>query len=158
MKKLLVSIALALTTQFATAAEEASTTPGRSGYAVLRGGGNLYRPIPRNDASNSARGQRIVYAKPTQHYYTKNNVVSYGYVEEARTRGASGGSYEGPRGAIFQPGNDFNDRNSSSLRNFASVNHRPQPGVPMVPKRSTTEDVRPGKKKRGGADPDAADR
>jgi hypothetical protein len=109
---------------------------GRGGYGVLRGGGNLYRPIPKG-ANGVSDGYRNTYLKPTQHYYTRNSVVSYRYVEDHGSRGSAGSTYNGPRAAIFQPGDDYSSR-TASIRTFAAVTKRWQPGVPMIPKARET--------------------
>lgn len=94
----------------------------------------MYRPIPKG--MNGVSGQnRALYLKPTQHYYTRNKVVSYRYVEET-TSGGAGVTYNGPRGAMFIPGDEYSSR-TASIRTFAAVTPAKQPGVPMVPKRGT---------------------
>ena len=101
-----------------------------------RGGGNYYRPIPRanlNQDANSVghyRYNKIIY-KPTQHFYTKSNVVSYRYAEDrAKGQNSLGNTYLGPRGGVFEPNVD-QMMPSAGIRNYASVNRRSQPGVDM---------------------------
>ena len=111
----------------------------RSGFGVLRGGGNIYRPIPKVglDPNRSNRYNTVIY-KPTQHFYTKNNIISYRYTED-NTRGSNslGGTYLGPRGGVFEP--DMEQMApAAGIRNYASVNQRPQPGVNMVEKQTTS--------------------
>jgi hypothetical protein len=105
----------------------------RGGFSVQRGGGNYYRPIPKvgADVNRTSRYNTVIY-KPTQHFYTKDNVVSYRYTED-RQHGENslGETYLGPRGGVFEPNMDQMVP-AAGIRNYASVDRRPQPGVNMV--------------------------
>ncbi len=98
---------------------------------------NYYRPIPRasviqnpNSVGNY-RYNKVLY-KPTQHFYTKTDVVSYRYAEDrAKGHNSLGNTYLGPRGGVFEPNVD-QMAPSAGIRNYASVDRRPQPGVDMA--------------------------
>jgi hypothetical protein len=111
----------------------------------IRGGGNYYRPIPRttlNPDANSVgnyRYNKIIY-KPTQHFYTKSNVVSYRYTEDrAKGQNSLGNTYLGPRGGVFEPNVD-QMMPSAGIRNYASVDRRQQPGVDMSRREPSNRD------------------
>lgn len=144
MKKLLLTTLLAAATTIAQAGDDIIPL-GRGGFGVLRGGGNMYRPIPRGTNGIGATDYRVTYLKPTQHYYLRDKIVSYRYTEDVASRGSAGATYNGPRGAVFQPGDDYSSRNASA-RTYAALSKRQQPGVPMVPKRGTvaTTTIKPG--------------
>ncbi len=98
---------------------------------------NYYRPIPRAsliqnpNGAGSYRSNKVLY-KPTQHFYTKTDVVSYRYAEDrAKGRNSLGNTYLGPRGGVFEPNVD-QMAPSAGIRNYASVDRRPQPGVDMA--------------------------
>ena len=94
---------------------------------------NLYRPIPRSKTDpNAPTGWRISIMKPTQHYYTKNSVISYRYTQKVEHADSMLEGYMGPRSATFIPSNDFTAP-GAGLRSYASINPRIQPGVPMAP-------------------------
>jgi hypothetical protein len=151
MKKLLIPFTFALVAQCVYAGEEfialkrtggttttTTTTTTTLGIGVLRSGGNIYRPIPRSgpvqDLTTPDRYRAVVY-RPTQHFYTKDNVVSYRYTANdlSRLRSVYGGTYLGPHGAQFVP-MEYDTPPSSTVRTYAAVSSRPQPGVAMVPK------------------------
>ena len=141
MKKLLIPFTFALVGQCAYAGDDviALSRTGSStttGIGVLRSGGNLYRPVPRGGAVNdlTASEHAVVY-RPTQHFYTKDNVISYRYTSNdlSKLRSVYGGTYLGPHGAQFLP-MEHDSPPSSTVRTYAAVSSRPQPGVAMVPK------------------------
>lgn len=98
-------------------------------------GSNLYRTIPRAGSDSDGGKQqrfRVAAFKPTQHYYLRDTVISYRYNAEMSFSGAvEAGSYLGPQGAIFTPESD-NIPAAASIRNFAAVHRRSQPGVGMA--------------------------
>jgi hypothetical protein len=112
-----------------------------AGFDMIRSGGNMYRISPQNmrDPENQRR-YRSTYFKPTQHYYVRDNVISYRYSEDVSSRpGSTGNSYLGPRGGVFEPSLE-QITSPSSIRNYAATHRRYQPGVGMV--RSTrTADI-----------------
>ena len=145
MKKLLLPFTFVLAAHCGYAGDDVialsrttTTTSTTTGIGVLRSGGNLYRPIPRGgpvqDLTASDRYRAVVY-RPTQHFYTKDNVISYRYCGDdlSRLRSIYGGNYLGPHGAQFLP-MEHDSPPSSTVRTYAAVLRRPQPGVAMVPK------------------------
>ena len=137
MKKLLLSVALSLAMTQAQAGDDVVTLSTSSvGVGVLRSGGNLYRPSHRGSSISNLtaveRYRAMVY-RPTQHFYMKDNVVSYRYsAEELSGLGSEfGGNYHGPHAAQFIP-TQHQLAPYGRMRTYASVNKRPQPGVPMI--------------------------
>src|SRR5688500_14458199 len=108
MKKFLLPIALALVVPQVQAGDDVIAFTRSSGVGVLRSGGNLYRPIPRGGSlanmTNSDRYHAILY-RPTQHFYMKDNLVSYRYSAQDldRVNNEYGGNYHGPHAAQFVP-------------------------------------------------------
>jgi hypothetical protein len=137
MKKLLLPVVLALVASHAQAGDDVIAFT-RSGVGVLRSSGNLYRPTPRggsiSNLTASERYRAVIY-RPTQHYYLKENVVSYRYSAEdlSRVGNEYGGNYHGPHAAQFVP-SQHQMAPHGRLRAYAAVNRRPQPGVPMINK------------------------
>jgi hypothetical protein len=136
MKKLLFSLALAFTATFANAGDDVIAFSSSTSVGVLRSGGNMYRPIPRGggatDLTSTERYRATVY-RPTQHFYLKDNVVSYRYASDSmqRMRTMYGGAYFGPNGAQFIP-SEHQLAANASVKHYASVHKRAQPGVPMI--------------------------
>jgi hypothetical protein len=96
---------------------------------------NLYQPIPRSaaDPNTTTRRWRIAVMKPTQHYYTKNGVVSYRYSQNLEYFENLFGGYMGPRSAVFTPQND-STTTGASARSYANVGSRNMQGVTMAPR------------------------
>lgn len=143
MKKILLCIAVVLSNDISFAGDDV--------VPLRRGDRAYYHPVPRGTngvlplSGGRGRNRTLFYVKPTQHYYTKSNVVSYRYVEDRAARGThsvTGSTYDGPRGAVFVPGDDYSSRNAS-IRTFADVNERPQPGVAMIPHQGTPDTTVP---------------
>jgi hypothetical protein len=136
MKKLLLSVALAFLAPHLQAGDDVVAFSRSTSVGVLRSGGNLYRPSPRGGSiSNLTASERYraVVLRPTQHFYLKDNVVSYRYSAEELSRLGSehGGNYHGPHAAQFIP-SQHQLAPHGRLRTYAAVNKRPQPGVPMI--------------------------
>jgi hypothetical protein len=138
MKKLLLPIALTLAMPQVQAGDDVIAFSRSTSVGVLRSGGNLYRPAPRGGSvanlSPSERYRAVIY-RPTQHFYLKDNVVSYRYsAEDLSTVGSEyGGNYHGPHAAQFVP-SQHQLAPHGRMRSYAAVQKRPQPGVPMVAK------------------------
>lgn len=152
MKKLLLPTAIAFLSSQAFAGDDVvAFSSSSTGVGVLRGGGNLYRPAPRGSSianlSPDERYRAVIY-RPTQHFYTKDNVVSYRYsgAELSEVGNEYGGSYLGPHGAQFVPTQHVLAPHGTA-RSYASVNKRPQPGVPMIAR--TTKITRTAEAKSG---------
>lgn len=98
---------------------------------------NLYRPIPRGSMDLNKQKARVALFKPTQHYYTRDSVVSYRYTVQAAYGGSvDTGTYLGPAGAVFSPeGEDLPA--PAAIRNYATIHRRGQPGVGMAPATTT---------------------
>jgi len=95
---------------------------------------NLYQPIPRIQADpNGASNWRVTVMKPTQHYYTKNGIISYRYIQATEHPENIFGDYLGPRAAVFKPQVE-SLTTEGSTRSYASVNNRNLPGVTMAPR------------------------
>jgi hypothetical protein len=137
MKKLLLPIVLSLVAAHAQAGDDVVAFT-QSGVGVLRSGGNLYRPAPRGGSINNLSATDAVIYRPTQHYYLKESIVSYRYTAEdlSRVGNEYGGNYHGPNAAQFVP-TQHPMAPQGRLRSYASVNRRPQPGVPMINKTTT---------------------
>jgi hypothetical protein len=121
-------------------AQQTVVTKRKTVTVETRSSSNLYRTIPRGTAGANAGNRRFKVAayKPTQHYYTRDGVVSYRYSAQMAFSGAMDAStYLGPHGAVFMP-EDNEIPSSASIRSFASLNRRNQPGVGMVPIVRTT--------------------
>ena len=139
MKTLLLPVALSLALAHAHAGDDVvafSSSTYSSGVGVLRSGGNLYRPSHRGGSISNmtpAEQYRAVVYRPTQHFYMKDNVVSYRYsAEDLSSLGSEfGGNYHGPHAAQFVP-SQHQLAPHGRMRTYASVNKRPQPGVPMI--------------------------
>ena len=148
MKKLLIPFTFALVAQCAYAGDDviALSRTGSStttGIGVLRSGGNLYRPIPRGaSVTDLMAADHAALYRPTQYFYTKDNVISYRYASNdlSRLRSVYGGNYHGPHGAQFLP-MEHDAPPSSTVRTYAAVSRRPQPGVAMVPKTAKVTDA-----------------
>jgi hypothetical protein len=145
MKILLLSMVAVVAAQNAFAGDDVIAMSGSSTtIGVLRGGGNLYRPVPRGGtmANGITSGREIIY-RPTQHYYLKDNVVSYRYSAEfiSDIGDEYGGTYLGPHAAQFVP-SEHQLAGYGTMRSYAAVNRRPQPGVPMVAKTTITKTTR----------------
>ena len=124
MKALLLPIlSLAVLTTGAFAAPKADAPVGSS----------QYRPVPKASANETGKGRyRVAAFKPTQFYYTRDSVISYRYSVQAVYGGSvDTSSYLGPTGAVFVP-QEGEMPPSATLRSFASVTRRSQPGVGMV--------------------------
>lgn len=151
MKKLLLPIVLAFFGSHVLAGDDVVAF-SRTSVGVLRSGGNLYRTAPRGTSvanlSGSERYRAVIY-RPTQHFYLKDNVVSYRYVarELSVVGNEFGGNYHGPHAAQFVP-TQHDLAPDGRMRAYASVNKRPQPGVPMV-QRTTTRMSRSANAKTG---------
>lgn len=137
MKKLLLPfLAAVLATNVQAGDEVVSLSTTTTGVGVLRGGGNMYRPMPRGGSvanlTVSERYRAVIY-RPTQHFYFKDSVVSYRFApqELSDIGNEYGGNYHGPIGAQFVP-SQHPIAPDARIRTFASVSKRPQPGVPMV--------------------------
>lgn len=78
-------------------------------------------------SSGYRRGTDISF-KPTQHYYTKDAIISYRYSEDRRASGSK--NYLGPNASYFNPHREALAPNVS-IRNLAHVEPSRQPGVPM---------------------------
>src|SRR5688572_13619765 len=156
MKKLLLSVALSLPlamTQAHAGDDVVAFSSSSVGVGVLRSGGNLYRPSHRGASISNMtpveRYRAVVY-RPTQHFYMKDNVVSYRYGAEALADlgGEFGGNYHGPHAAQFVP-SQHQLAPYGRMRTYASVNKRPQPGVPMIERTTrvrSTVDAQPPRK------------
>jgi hypothetical protein len=135
MKKLLLPVALSLIASHVQAGDDVIAFT-RSSVGVLRSSGNLYRPAPRggsfSNLSASDRYRAVIY-RPTQHFYLKDNIVSYRYsAQDLSVIGSEyGGNYHGPHSAQFIP-SMHQMAPHGRMRSYASVNKRPQPGVPMI--------------------------
>ena len=147
MKKLLLPAIVALIVPQIQAGDDVIAFSSRTSIGVLRSSGNLYRPAPRGGSvSNLAPSERYkakLY-RPTQYFYMKDNVVSYRYSsQELATVGDEFfNGYQGPHAAVFVP-SQHQLAPHGRMRSYASVDKRPQPGVPMVAKttRITTRSV-----------------
>ena len=146
MKKTLLSFSLVFTVTAAQAGDEVIAFSRSTSVGVLRDGGNLYRPIPRGGTAANLTGSEMYRAtiyRPTQHYYLKDNVVSYRYTGDrfSRVDSVFGGTYFGPHNAQFIP-LEHQIAPNARLRSWAAVNKRPQPGVPMVSRTTTVRVTR----------------
>lgn len=137
MKKLLLPFfAAVLATNVQAGDGVVSFSSTTTGVGVLRGGGNMYRPMPRGGSvanlTVSERYRAVIY-RPTQHFYFKDSVVSYRFApqELSDVGNEFGGSYHGPLGAQFVP-TQHPMAPDGRIRSYAAVSKRPQPGVPMV--------------------------
>ena len=127
-KTLLTAALLALSTPFVQAKEK-KVVEERPPAA------NLYRPTPRfeiNPNGSASARWRISTIKPTQHYYTKNSIISYRYTQDVESVDGVLQGYMGPRTAVFMPPGDFTTM--GSIRSYVSMENRNQPGVPMAPR------------------------
>ena len=133
---------MALTIPLVQAGDDVIGFSTRTGVGVLRSSGNLYRQAPRGGSvanlTPSERYRAKLY-RPTQYFYLKDNVVSYRYSSENLDRVGNeyDNSYHGPHAAVFVPTQHQLPPNAR-LRSYASVEKRPQPGVPMVAKTTKT--------------------
>ena len=146
MKKVLLPVfALALAVPHAQAGDDVIAF-SRTGVGVLRSGGNLYRPSHRGGSISNMTPQEkynAVVMRPTQHYYLKDNVVSYRYsaLELSRLHTEFSNSYHGPHAAQFVPSQHALAPHGR-MRAYASVNKRPQPGVPMINRTITSTTIK----------------
>jgi len=129
MNKFLLTAALITSFTLFAQAKERKITEERPPAA------NLYRPIPRteiNPNGGASTRWRIATIKPTQHFYTKNSVISYRYAQDLESADGVLQGYMGPRSAVFLQPNDFTTL--SSIRSYVSMENRNQPGVSMAPR------------------------
>jgi hypothetical protein len=109
-------------------------------FAVLTSGAfaegpatGLYRPLPKQSPNENLGKQHahIATLVPTQFYYLRDSVISYRYSLVDTYSGTPDKSdYLGPVGARFAINDDLPQ--SATVRNFAAVTRRGQPGVGMV--------------------------
>jgi hypothetical protein len=159
MKLLLLPVTILALCAMAEAGSSVVTLSGGSG----RRDRNMYRPIPRGqsvnpNASASERSRSVQY-QPTQHYYLRDNVVSYRYGagSGARFGGTSYRAYLGPHGAEFTPSEDQLSPHAGT-RQYAAVHKRPQPGVPMINRGARTVKTDVARTKTGESRLQLADR
>ncbi len=127
MNKLLLTLAIAALSAPQMQAKEKAPVEEHAPVA------NLYQPIPRTAADpNGSMRWRVSVLKPTQHYYTKNGVISYRYSQSTESVESMLGDYMGPRSAVFIPQADFKTT-GGGLRSYANVSNRNQQGVAMAP-------------------------
>ncbi len=132
MKALLLPI-LSLALLSTGAMAQTTVTKTKATTTTTSASNNQYRSIPRGSESTGKQRFRVAAFKPTQHYYLRDNVISYRYGAELSFSGTvDAGSYMGPQGAVFIPEAETLPA-SASIRNFASVTRRTQPGVGMAP-------------------------
>jgi hypothetical protein len=125
MKKLLLPIlSLALLAPGAFAEAPKTSAPM---------GNSIYRPVPKptqGQGAGKARGRITTYL-PTLFYYTRDSVIAYRYTTVAAYAGSMASDYLGPNGARFVP-TEEDAPASATVRSYASVTRRTQPGVGMV--------------------------
>jgi len=137
MKKLLLPIlSLAVLTSGAFAETPKATPMGNA----------IYRPIPKQVSGDVGKSRfRVTAYVPTLYYYTRDNIISYRYTAVESYAGTPDtGDYLGPHGARFVPTVEDMPA-SASVRSYASVTRRSQPGVGMVaptPVKVTVKKVR----------------
>lgn len=128
MNKLILTTVLITLTVSLAQAKEKKAVEERAPAA------NLYQPIPRKEADpNGATRWRIAVMKPTQHYYTKNGIISYRYIQSAESSESLYEGYMGPHSAVFIPQNEPS-ANGASARSYANVSSRNMQGVTMAPR------------------------
>ncbi len=138
MKKLLLPAFIALIVPQVQAGDDVIAFSSRTSVGVLRSSGNLYRQAPRGGSVSNLTPSERYKAKlyrPTQYFYMKDNVVSYRYASQdlATVGDQFFNGYQGPHAAVFVP-SQHQLAPHGRLRSYASVDKRPQPGVPMVAK------------------------
>jgi hypothetical protein len=122
MKKLLLPILSLAVLASGAFAETVNVTAGTA----------IYRPIPKANSNDVKSRFRVTSYVPTLFYYTRDSVISYRYTAVASFAGTpDSGDYLGPHGARFIP-DEQSLAPSATVRSFASVTHRGQPGVGMV--------------------------
>jgi|GEM_PF-6117944 len=124
MKKILLPIlSLAVLTSGAFAEPKTKEAPM---------GNSIYRPIPKQASGEGSKSRfRTNSFEPTLFYYTRDSVIAYRYTAVATYGDTQPSDYIGPIGARFVP-KDEDLPASATVRSFASVTRRAQPGVGMV--------------------------
>ncbi len=93
----------------------------------------LYRSLPKQSTNEGSGKQHshVATLVPTQFYYLRDSVISYRYSLVDTYSGTPDKSdYLGPVGARFAVSDDLPP--SATVRSFAAVTRRGQPGVGMV--------------------------
>lgn len=124
MKKILLPI-LSLAVLTSGAFAEPKTKEAPMGNAI-------YRPIPKQASGEGSKSRfRTNSFEPTLFYYTRDSVISYRYTAVATYGDTQPSDYIGPIGARFVPKEEDLPA-QATVRSFASVTRRAQPGVGMV--------------------------